>query len=197
MASRRSCAAASSPARTRQMTSSVAALDQPREQLHAEEAGRAGEQDGLAHRSGAPIAWKPPSTCRISPVIARARSLKQEADGGGDGSRVAGVPAERRARAPERREIVEARDAARRNGLDRAGRDEVDADPARLRGRARGSATRSRAPPSRPPSSRRPARRRRHRSRGRRPSRRPRRPRAAARAPRRAPSARRRWSQTR
>ena len=38
-------AASGDGARTRQTTSRVVALDQPREQLHAEEAGRAGEQD--------------------------------------------------------------------------------------------------------------------------------------------------------
>src|SRR6202034_581355 len=76
----------------------VLALDQPREQLHAEEARRAGEEDRLAHRIGAPIAWKPPSTCRISPVIPRARSLsrKQTAAATGEASRVSqpsGAPA--------------------------------------------------------------------------------------------------------
>ena len=34
----------------------LVALEQPREQLHAKEAGRPGEQHRLAHRSGAPIA---------------------------------------------------------------------------------------------------------------------------------------------
>ena len=58
----------------------VARLEQAREHLHAEEAGGAGQEDGRLHatassRSGTgavPMAWKPPSTCRISPVIARA-----------------------------------------------------------------------------------------------------------------------------
>ena len=65
----------------------VARLEQAREHLHAEEAGGAGQEDGRLHatassRSGTgavPMAWKPPSTCRISPVIARAWSRQQEA----------------------------------------------------------------------------------------------------------------------
>ena len=103
----------------------VGALEQPGEDLHAEEAGGAGEQDREAVRSdgrdaghirrgpddprdsvsapssgrsavpsmpwiGAPIAWKPPSTWRISPVTMRARSesRKQTAPATGPASSV-------------------------------------------------------------------------------------------------------------
>ena len=68
-------------------------------------------------------------------------------------------PSQRRDRATSAGELVEARDAAGGERLDRARRDEVDADRA-ARGRARDSARRSRAPPWRRPSSRMPARRR-------------------------------------
>ena len=72
------------------------AFEQPRKHLHAEEAGGARQEDPRsdfipAHFAaasassgrcavpsmpsiGVPIAWKPPSTWRISPVVARARS---------------------------------------------------------------------------------------------------------------------------
>src|SRR5919201_915037 len=76
----------------------VALLEQPREHLHAEEPGRPGEEDGRPHAvassitwAGAvPIAWKPPSTCTISPVIARAMSDSRNriADATGAGSPV-------------------------------------------------------------------------------------------------------------
>src|SRR6476620_9969409 len=59
----------------------VTLLEQAREHLHAEEAGRAGQEDGRLHATASsalrasagavPMAWKPPSTCTISPVIAR------------------------------------------------------------------------------------------------------------------------------
>ena len=117
----------------------VAGLEQAGEDLHAEEAGRAGQEHGRLHATASsatgaravPIAWKPPSTCRISPVIARARSREQEHDRAGDRRRVVGVPAQRRLALPGVGEVAEARDAARGQRPERAGGDEVHAHAAR------------------------------------------------------------------
>ena len=114
----------------------VAGLDEPREHLHAEEAGRAGEEDGRLHDAAAssstgvsavPMAWKPPSTCRISPVTPRARSREQEQDRAGDGRRVVGVPPERRLPPPRGGEVAEAGDPARGERPQRARGHEVHA----------------------------------------------------------------------
>ena len=64
-------------------------------------------------------------------MIPRARSLSRKQTAAATGDGVARVPAERRARAPEPRELVEAGDAAGGDRLDRPGRDEVDAHAAR------------------------------------------------------------------
>ena len=74
-------------------------------------------------------------------------------------ARVLGVPAERRLLAPAVGEVVEAGDAARGDRLQRAGRDEVDADAVRAEVARQVAARPPPAPPWRRPSSRRPARR--------------------------------------
>ena len=113
---------------------------------------------------GAPIAWKPPSTCRISPLIARARSDSRKQTASATGRRVGRVPPERRLLAPQAGELVEAGDALGRGRLDRSGGHEVHPHARRGRGRAPGSGTPTRARPSPRPSSRRPARPPRRRS---------------------------------
>ena len=141
-----------------------------------------------------PIAWKPPSTCRISPVMARARSDSRNSTAPATGPVSSVSQPERRLALPRAGELLEARDPARGERAERARGDEVDAHALRARGHARGSARRPRARPWRRPSSRRPARRRSRRS----PSRRsPRRPPSAAASRRSAPSASTRWSGTR
>ena len=114
----------------------VGALEQPREHLHAEEAGGAGEEDARSCRappraaarpcppcpaSGAPIAWKPPSTWRISPVITRARSesRKQTAPATGPASSV--DQPQRRLLLPQRRRAARSRGCRARRSC-RAGR---------------------------------------------------------------------------
>src|SRR5215213_11693083 len=49
-------------------------LQPAHEQLAADEARRAREQDGAHAAASAPMAWKPPSTWTISPEMARAPS---------------------------------------------------------------------------------------------------------------------------
>ena len=136
---------------------------------------------GAAGSSGAPIAWKPPSTCTISPVIPRARSdsRKQTASATGAGSLVShpsGACAPQRPASLSKPGMPPA--AGVSSGRPRRG---SRACPKR-RGRGRDSARPTRAPPWPRPSSRRRARRPRRRSRARRTSR-PGRPSAAARAP--------------
>ena len=94
---------------------------------------------------------------------------------------------------PQPREPLEAGDAAGGDRPERAGGDQVHADPATARGHAPDTARRTRARPWRRPSSRRSATRRRRRSRARRCSRRSA---SAARARPPAPSARTRSSGT-
>ena len=64
-------------------------------------------------------------------MIAAAQRRQQEAAGGGDRRRILRVPAERRLHPPGVGELVEARDALGGDRLQRAGRDEVDADAVR------------------------------------------------------------------
>ncbi len=117
----------------------VAGLEQAGEDLHAEESGRAGQEDGRLHATASsatgaravPIAWKPPSTCRISPVIGARQVAQQEQDRSGDRPRIVGVPAQRRLALPGGGEVAEAGDAARRERAQRAGGHEVHAHAAR------------------------------------------------------------------
>ena len=137
--SSRSCAAAESGARTSATHLAVALLEQPREDLHAEEARGARQEDGRLHAStssatgasAVPIAWKPPSTWMISAVIARAASRQQEVDRRRDRRRILDVPAERRLALPRVGEIAEPGDAARGERAERAGGHQVHAHAAR------------------------------------------------------------------
>ena len=74
------------------------------------------------------IAWKPPSTCRISPLMPRDQSenRKQTACATATGRSVSQPSGARSG--PLAGQAVEARDAARGRRLDRAGGDEVHAD---------------------------------------------------------------------
>ena len=181
----------------------VALLEQPRHDLHAEEAGGAGQEDRRLHastssRTGAicvPIAWKPPSTWMISAVIARAASDSRKLIVSATGAGSSTSQRQRRLLLPRVREVAEARDAARGERRQRARRRRGSRARGAGRGRAPGSA---RSPPARPwprPSSRRPARRPARRSRARRSPRPP--PGTGRRARRPAPSARTPTSGTR
>ena len=92
------------------------------------------------------MAWKPPSTWMISPVIARAgsESRKQTAPATGPGSSVSQPSGAWRCHALG--EVVEARDAARGERAERPGGHQVHAHALRARGRAPGSARRPPAP---------------------------------------------------
>ena len=130
--------------------------------------GRNHGSSGLARRSaiGAPIAWKPPSTWRISPVIAAGPVREQDARAGHRAG-VVDVPAQRRLLVPHVVELLEAGDAARRQRRSGPAATRFTRMPSG-RGRGPGSARSTRAPPWRRPSSRRPATPRWRRSRGRR-----------------------------
>jgi hypothetical protein len=126
----RSLAASGDGARIRQITSpssrsiSRASSSMPRNPV-APVRRTVSLTERRAHRVKAPVDVQDLAGDRAG-VIAQ-----QEADGRRDRSRVARVPAQRRAAAPERRELVEAGNAAGGDRLDRARRDEVDTDPAR------------------------------------------------------------------
>ena len=140
------------------------------------------------------MAWKPPSTWTISPLIPRAKSesRKQIVSATGPGSSTS--QPERRLDPPQRRPAARSR-GSRAPPPYRAARPRPGSPGSRgARDPAPGSARPTRAPPWPPPSSRRSATRRWRRSPARRCSRR--RP-SAARPPRPAPSSRTRWSGTR
>ena len=77
------------------------------------------------------MAWKPPSTCRISPVIARARSLSRNSTAPATGAGSSVSQPERRLALPGVGEVGEAGDAARGERAERAGGHEVHAHAAR------------------------------------------------------------------
>ena len=87
----------------------------------------------------APIAWKPPSTCTISPVVAGKKSREQRARRPRPvGSWSDSSQPERGAVLPHRLEVLEARDRLGGQRLQRAGRDQVARGcPAGPRSRAR------------------------------------------------------------
>ena len=137
--SSRSCAAAVSAARTRQITSRSpfssrrASTSMPRKpvapvrktgELHASTSSRSGT-------ICVPIAWKPPSTWMISAVMRAGGVAEQEVDRLGHGRRVLDVPRQRGLLLPRGREVAEARDAARGQRRQRPGGHQVHAHAAR------------------------------------------------------------------
>ena len=149
---------------TRQCSTSSSSAEHPDVRLGVADIDREQHAARLSPRSGAPIAWKPPSTCRISPVMPRATSPRAGTDGVRDRRRIVDGPSPAGPASAKRRRACRSPGCRRRPGSPPGPRTRGSRAPRRRPGRARGSARPTPGRPSRRPSSRRPARRRRRRS---------------------------------